>query len=68
MSRPARSRAPKPEAPSQARSQRGTAHATSHRADDDLDAYIKEMVERLPPLSSEQRDRLAQILRSDRRT
>jgi hypothetical protein len=31
-------------------------------------SYIKEAVERAPPLSSEQRDKLAVILRNDRRT
>lgn len=36
--------------------------------DDDMASYVKEAVERAPPLSSEQRDKLAVILRSNRRT
>jgi hypothetical protein len=32
--------------------------------DDDLDAYVKDVVDALPPLSDEQRDQLALIFRS----
>ena len=38
-----------------------------HRDDDDLDAYIKELIGNAPPLTSEQRDKLALLLRSHRR-
>jgi hypothetical protein len=41
--------------------------AANERDDDDLDAYIKEMIDSLPPLTSEQRDKLALIFRSNRR-
>ncbi|HUY48277.1 MAG TPA: hypothetical protein VMV92_21530 [Streptosporangiaceae bacterium] len=33
--------------------------------DDDLDAYVKEVVDNLPPLTDEQRDLLALIFRSN---
>ena len=36
--------------------------------DDDLDAYVKEVVDSLPPLTDEQRDLLALIFRSRHRT
>jgi hypothetical protein len=42
--------------------------ATPRRRDDDLDAYIKDMIDSLPPLTSEQRDKLALIFRRRRRT
>ena len=32
--------------------------------DDELDAYVKDVVDRLPPLTEEQRDLLALIFRS----
>jgi hypothetical protein len=52
-----------------ARAQQPTTHSDSHHDDeDDLDRYIKEMTERAPPLSREQRDKLAAILRSNRPT
>jgi hypothetical protein len=35
--------------------------------DDDLDAYVKEVVDTLPPLTDEQRDQLALIFRSRHR-
>jgi len=35
--------------------------------DDDLDAYVKEVVDSLPPLTDEQRDLLALIFRSRHR-
>ncbi|HEY5990143.1 MAG TPA: hypothetical protein VIV12_27720 [Streptosporangiaceae bacterium] len=35
--------------------------------DDSLDAYVKKVVDRLPPLSDEQRDLLALIFRNNRR-
>jgi hypothetical protein len=41
--------------------------AANERDDDDLDAYIKEMIDSLPPLTGEQRDKLALIFRSSRR-
>ena len=38
-----------------------------HEAEGDLDGYIKEIVDLLPPLTSEQRDLLALIFRQHRR-
>jgi len=35
-----------------------------HPADDDLDAYVKEVVDALPPLTGKQRDILANLLRA----
>jgi hypothetical protein len=35
--------------------------------DDDLDAYVKEVVDSLPPLTDDQRDQLALIFRSRHR-
>jgi hypothetical protein len=40
--------------------------APHRRNVDDLDAYIKELIESAPPLTSEQRDRLALLLRIPR--
>jgi hypothetical protein len=52
-----------------ARAQQPTTHSDSeHDDDDDLALYVKEMVERAPPLSREQRDKLAVIMRINRRT
>jgi hypothetical protein len=34
------------------------------RADDDLDAYVKKVVDALPPLTGKQRDILANLLRA----
>jgi len=42
--------------------------AEHQRDDDDLDAYIKEMIASAPPLTSEQRDKLALLLHPRRRT
>ena len=39
----------------------------SHEAEGDLGGYIKEIVDLLPPLTSEQRDLLALIFRQHRR-
>ena len=41
--------------------------AAHQHDDDDLDAYIKEMIASAPPLTSEQRDKLALLLRGHRR-
>jgi hypothetical protein len=38
-----------------------------HEDEGDLDAYVKEIVDALPPLTSEQRDLLALIFRNRRR-
>jgi hypothetical protein len=40
-----------------------TYHAAHRRDDDDLDAYIKELIGNAPPLTREQRDKLALLLR-----
>jgi len=40
--------------------------AAHRRDDDDLDAYIKEMIGSAPPLTSEQRDKLALLLHRHR--
>jgi hypothetical protein len=37
--------------------------AARRRDDDDLDAYIKELIGNAPPLTREQRDKLALLLR-----
>jgi hypothetical protein len=42
--------------------------AAHQRDDDDLDAYIKEMIATAPPLTSEQRDKLALLLHRHHRT
>lgn len=43
--------------------QRGRwANRAAHGGDTDLDAYIAELVSRAPPLTSEQRDKLALLL------
>ena len=42
--------------------------AVRQRNEDDLAAYIEEIIENAPPLTSEQRDKLALLLRSPRRT
>jgi hypothetical protein len=42
-------------------------HTAHKNGDDDLDAYITELVARAPPLSSEQRDKLTLLLNSPRR-
>jgi hypothetical protein len=61
--RPAR----RPSAPvashGKARQRNRCADTAAHR-DDDLDAYIKDVVDRLPPLTDDQRDTLALIFRS----
>ena len=64
--RPARS-GPPPATPSQ---QQERHDHDGHTADDHenrLDAYIKELVDAAPPLTSEQRDTLALLLRRPRR-
>jgi hypothetical protein len=38
-----------------------------HADDDELDAYIQKMIQNAPPLTSEQRDKLALLLRTPRR-
>ena len=47
--------------------QAGCTATPRRRDDDDLDAYIKDMIDSLPPLTSEQRDKLALIFRRRRR-
>jgi len=42
-------------------------HAAHDGSDEDLDAYITDLVARAPPLTSEQRDKLALLLGSSRR-
>ena len=58
--------------PSATRSQQGERHHHDGRPADDreasLDAYIARLVDEAPPLSSEQRDTLALILRRPRRS
>lgn len=44
--------------------QRNRCTDTDADRDDDLDAYVKDVVDTLPPLTDEQRDRLALIFRS----
>jgi hypothetical protein len=48
--------------------QRDRCANTAANRDDDLDAYVKEVVDNLPPLTEEQRDLLALIFRSKHRT
>ncbi len=58
---------PPPATPSQ---QQERHHHDEHTADDresGLDAYVKELVDAAPPLTSEQRDTLALLLRRPRR-
>ncbi len=65
-SRPARS-SPPPATPSQ---QQERHDHDGHPAEDyesDLDAYIKELIDAAPPLTSEQRDTLALLLPRPRR-
>ncbi len=65
-SRPARSSPPPSAARARGRHHRDDGHSTdSHEAD--LDAYITRTVDDAPPLTSEQRDRLALILRGRHR-
>ena len=47
---------------------RGADRAAPRRDADDLDTYIQEMIASAPPLTSEQRDKLALLLHSHRRT
>jgi hypothetical protein len=46
----------------------GAKPTTQEDSADDLDAYIKDLVDHAPPLSREQRDKLALILNPHRRT
>jgi hypothetical protein len=45
---------------------RRTAHCND--SGEELDAYIEELISRAPPLTSEQRDKLALLLRDHRRS
>jgi hypothetical protein len=47
--------------------QRNRCTGTDADRDDDLDAYVKDVVDNLPPLTDEQRDQLALIFRSRHR-
>jgi hypothetical protein len=47
--------------------QRDRCASTAADRDDDLDAYVKEVVDTLPPLTEEQRDLLALIFRGKHR-
>jgi hypothetical protein len=65
--RPAR-RTAKPAATCDQACQRDRCAKDAAERDDDLDAYVKEVVDSLPPLTDEQRDQLALIFRSRHRT
>ena len=65
--RPAR-RTAKPAATYDKARQRDRCAKDAAPRDDDLDAYVKEVVDSLPPLTDEQRDQLALIFRSRHRT
>jgi hypothetical protein len=62
----------RPGSPPATRSPQGERHHHDRRPADDrqtsLDAYIARLVDEAPPLSSEQRDTLALILRRPRRS
>jgi len=64
--RPARS-CPPPATPSQQQERHDHDGRTAEDRESGLDAYIKELVDAAPPLTSEQRDTLALLLRRPRR-
>ena len=64
--RPARSCWP-PATPSQQQERHDHDGHTAKDRESGLDAYIKELVDAAPPLTSEQRDTLALLLRRPRR-
>lgn len=64
--RPARS-GPPPATPSQHHERHDHDERTAEDRESGLDAYIKELVDAAPPLTSEQRDILALLLRRPRR-
>ena len=64
--RPARS-CPLPVTPSQQQERHDDNGRTAEDRESGLDAYIKELVDAAPPLTSEQRDTLALLLRRPRR-
>jgi hypothetical protein len=69
---PARPGPPGPGSPPAARSRQDERHDRDGHPDGDrktsLDAYVARLVDEAPPLTSEQRDTLALILRRPRRT
>ncbi|MGI9005793.1 MAG: hypothetical protein ACR2FU_06300 [Streptosporangiaceae bacterium] len=65
--RPAHRTAPPPAAHAPARPHQGRAARRRDDDDLDLDAYVREVVDGLPPLTEEQRDQLALIFRSKHR-
>jgi hypothetical protein len=65
--RPAR-RTARPAATRDQACQRDRCATDAATRDDDLDAYVKEVVDSLPPLTDEQRDQLALIFGSRHRT
>jgi hypothetical protein len=64
--RPARSGSP-PATPSQQQERHDHDEHTAEDRESGLDAYITELVDAAPPLTSEQRDTLALLLRRPRR-
>jgi hypothetical protein len=58
---------PPPATPSQPQEHRDHDGHTAKDRESGLDAYIKELVDAAPPLTSEQRDTLALLLRRPRR-
>jgi hypothetical protein len=58
---------PPPATPSQQRERHDHEGHSAEDHESGLDAYIKELVKAAPPLTSEQRDRLALLLRRPRR-
>ena len=64
--RPARPGSP-PATPSQHQERHDHDGHTAEDRESGLDAYIKELVDAAPPLTSEQRDTLALLLRRPRR-
>jgi hypothetical protein len=59
-----RTATPAPACDSKARQRNRCTGTDAEPGDDDLDAYVKDVVDALPPLTDEQRDQLALIFRS----
>jgi hypothetical protein len=62
--RPDRTAAPAATCDSKAPQRNRCTGTDAEDGDDDLDAYVKDVVDALPPLTDEQRDQLALIFRS----
>lgn len=61
---PARTGTPAPACDTKAPQRNRCTGTAAESGDDDLDAYVKDVVDALPPLTDEQRDQLALLFRS----